>query len=330
VVVDSEGLFLAHDGSFWVSDEYGPYIYHFSPSGRMLNGIRPPNAFIPLRNGSESFSADSPPVYDPTLDPIPADNPTGRDDNQGFEGLTTNPEGTKLYVLMQSALNQEGGLKNKYSANARFLVYDITTPQPNLLAEHVVPEIHVTPSDPTSKVAHQSEIHYISETQFLIQARDSNAGRGQTSTESIYRHADVFDISNATDISKIPEYNTYTGAIATSDGVLFSNVTGAQYCQWLDFNVNSQLERFGVHNGGADDEGLLNEKWESLALAPVTPGKEDGEFYLFSLSDNDFVTQDGYLNFGRYRYADTSGYNFLNQALVFKVKLPTGSKPLVS
>ncbi|KAK4547037.1 hypothetical protein LTR36_001258 [Oleoguttula mirabilis] len=332
VVVDSEGLFLGHDGTFWVSDEYGPYVYHFSQTGRMLGAIRPPDAIIPLRNSSESFSADSPPIYAPELAPIPADNPTGRDDNQGFEGLTTNPEGTRLYTLLQSAINQEGGLKNKDSRNARFLVYDITTPQPTYLAEYIVPENHIDPSDASSKIAHQSEIHYISETQFLILARDSNAGRGQSSTQSLYRHVDVFDISNATDI-RGEDADCYTCAVASSTGTLDSNVTAAQYCQWLDFNVNAQLNRFGVHNGGAQDSGLLNEKWESIALVPVNVGGHrggaDDEYYLFSLSDNDFITQNGYLNHGRYRYADGSGYDLLNQALVFKVRLPSGSKPLV-
>jgi len=42
VVVDSEGLVLSHDGSFWVSDEYGPYIYHFTRQGKMVGAIRPP------------------------------------------------------------------------------------------------------------------------------------------------------------------------------------------------------------------------------------------------------------------------------------------------
>lgn len=333
VVVDSEGLFLGHDGTFYVSDEYGPYVYHFSALGRMIGAIRPPDAIIPLRNSSESFSADSPPVYAPELAPIPADNPTGRDDNQGFEGLTTNPAGTRLYTLLQSATNQEGGLKSKNSRYTRFLIYDITTPQPTYLSEYIVPENHVTPSDTTTKVAHQSEIHYISDTQFLILARDSGAGRGQTSTQSIYRHVDVFDISNATDI-KGADADCYTCAVASSTGNLDANVTAAEYCQWLDFNVNSQLNRFGVHNGGAQDSGLLNEKWESIALAPVnTLGYSGGsadEYYLFSLSDNDFITQNGYLNSGKYQYADASGYNLTNQALVFKVKLPSGSKPLVS
>lgn len=74
-------------------------------------------------------------------------------------------------------------------------------------------------------------------------------------------------------------------------------------------------------------EGLLNEKWESLALVPVDgrDGK-DGEFFLISLSDNDFITQNGSLNEGKFKYSDASGNNLLNQALVFNVKIPTDKK----
>jgi hypothetical protein len=60
--------------------------------------------------------------------------------------------------------------------------------------------------------------------------------------------------------------------------------------------VNSQLNRFGVHNGGEQDAWLLNEKWESLALLPVNldDSKEnEDEYFLFSFSDNDFITQNG-------------------------------------
>ncbi|KAK3723016.1 hypothetical protein LTR37_002162 [Vermiconidia calcicola] len=329
---DSEGLFLGRDGTFWVSDEYGPYVYHFDHTGEMIGAIRPPDAIIPRRNGSDSFSSDDAPIYDEDLLPIPEENPTGRNNNQGFEGLTTNPEGTTLYVLLQSATNQDGGLEDGANANTRFLVYDISVPQPTLEAEYVVTLPHVDPSDSDSDVAAQSEIHYISDTQFLVLARDSDAGRGQDETESMYRHIDIFDISEATNIKG--EADCYKCNIATKKGKLLSNVKAAEYCSWLDFNVNSQLRRFGVHNGGASNRGLLNEKWESIALVPVDPEAEHctggaQEYYLFSFSDNDFITQDGYMNSGRLQYQDESGYNLLNQALVFKVKLPGGAKPLL-
>jgi hypothetical protein len=52
ISVDSEGLVLNPDGSFWISDEYGPYIYHFDAFGTLITAIEPPAAYIPTRNGS--------------------------------------------------------------------------------------------------------------------------------------------------------------------------------------------------------------------------------------------------------------------------------------
>ena len=47
VAIDAKALVLLPDGTFFISDEYGPYIYRFSAKGRMLAAIRPPEAFIP-------------------------------------------------------------------------------------------------------------------------------------------------------------------------------------------------------------------------------------------------------------------------------------------
>ena len=102
ISIDAEGLVLGNDGSFWISDEYGPYIYRFDNRGKMVQAIRPPDALIPTRNGSErlvnvtmfindiltmiSFSANSPPTYNQNLTIKPADPTTGRQNNQGLEG----------------------------------------------------------------------------------------------------------------------------------------------------------------------------------------------------------------------------------------------------
>lgn len=262
----------------------------------------PPVAYIPYRNGSVSFSADSPPVYDPNRTVTPKDPTSGRDNNHGLEGLTITADGLTLYALMQSALNQEGGPNNPYRRQARLLEYDISNFVPVYKAEFVVTLPLFT--DPTAKafkatkVAAQSEIHSLGDGQFLILARDSNAGHGGASSTSVYRHADIFDISGssgATDI-KSPTNDAVNGSVAFETGMLDAGITAAEYCPFLDFNINSQLGRFGVHNGGPQDSGLLNEKWESLAMVPVD-GKEgkDGEWFLISLSDNDFITQDGEL-----------------------------------
>ena len=119
-----------------------------------------------------------------------------------------------------------------------------------------------------------------------------------------------------------------TCCIATDAGVLNSANTPATFCSFIDFNVNSQLNRFSVHNGGAQDASLLNEKWESIGIVIVDGlASDDNEWVVFSMSDNDFITQDGYLEGGASKYSDDSGFALDNQALVFKIHLPGHSRP---
>ncbi|KAI1855293.1 hypothetical protein JX265_006564 [Neoarthrinium moseri] len=332
IPIDCEGLAVNDDGSFWVSDEYGPYVYLFDHSGKMLTAIRPPDAIIPFRNGTESFSAASPPHYiDNGEGPLP--NPehpdTGRDNNHGFEGLSVSEDGKTLWVLLQAATVQEGGLEKQTQRYTRFLKYDISTPlKPVYKAEYIVPlPAYIDPTAKASKnpkIAAQSEVHALPNGQFLVLSRDGGAGHGQENSQSQYRNIDVFDISAATDIKAAGQgYDDEGGAVADTKGVLRQGVQAAEYCAFLDFNVNAQLGRFGLHNGGAQDAALLNEKWESIAVVPVDPRRPDGdEHFVFSLSDNDFITQNGFLNDGRFRYADSTGFNLDSQALVFKVKIP--------
>jgi hypothetical protein len=187
---------------------------------------------------------------------------------------------------------QDGGSKSSTRQNTRLLRYKVSKKNVSYDAEYAV----TLPLAPNGKVAGQSEIHYISETQLLVLARDGGAGHGQSSSQSTYRNADIIDFSKATNL-KGNKYDDFGGAIATKKGVLSADVTPALYCPWLSYNNNEQLGRFGVHNGGAQDASLLNEKWESFALAPVdskfeTKGDGD-EYYLISVSDNDFITQNG-------------------------------------
>ena len=64
------------------------------------------------------------------------------------------------------------------------------------------------------------------------------------------------------------------GSIASAAGVLKAGIKPATYCSWLDFNINSELNKFGVTNGGSTSPNgfpvNLNEKWEGLRLCPFT------------------------------------------------------------
>lgn len=260
----------------------------------MIQAIRTPDAIVPQRNGTDSFNAASPPIYSPNLKTVPEQPTSGRGNNQGLEALTRSPDGKYLYTMLQSATLQDGGSSSSTRRNTRFFTYRVKNNKPELKAEYAVQ----LPLLSNGKVASQSEIHYISKNQFLVLSRDSGSGHGQSSSQSIYRNADVIDISQATNI--IGQYDSFNGSIASRNGTLKSEIKPAEYCPWLSFNVNPQLNRFGVHNGGAQDAGLLNEKWESFALIEAADdddncdNKGDGkDYYMLSFSDNDFITQNG-------------------------------------
>lgn len=310
ISVDSEGLALdPHDGSFWVSDEYGPYVYKFDKNGKMQLAIQPPEAFLPRRNGTVSFNSDSAPIYAPEDTPSPEDTTSGRNNNQGFEALTISADGKTLYTMTQSSLDQEGGPKKRNRQPIRLLEYDIssvsTGGKPQYMHEYaaLLPKYCDYAKEATSKkayaVAGQSEMHQLPTGDFLVLARDSGFGNGQKNTRSVYRHADVISIDRdtATDL-KSDRYDAAGAAIASSDGVLNPDITPVQYCPFLDFNVNSELGRFDMQNGGKSGPSVLNEKWESLALVPAEPDaprgdNAHGEYFLFSFNDNDYMTQDG-------------------------------------
>ena len=265
--LDAEGLVLIPGGGFFISDEYGPYIYRFSKSGKLLSAIAPTDAYIPLRRGEISFSSNNPPLYNTSQIPDPKTPQAGRANNQGFEGLTLSPDGRTLSVALQSALVQDGGTSDSTRRYARMLTYDVTKPDlPKLMKEYVIPLPVFVNSKNATRVAGQSEIYAVTDTEYLILARDSGKGFGQgpKNTESVYRQIDVISTKHAKAIDK-KAFDRVNGTVAPG-GVLDDDIKPARYCPFLDFNVNSELGKFGLHNGGAEDGGLLNEKWESISV----------------------------------------------------------------
>lgn len=144
-----------------------------------------------------TLSASVPPLRHPAEVPIPEDTDSGRDNNQGFEGLTVSPDGKTLYALIQSSLDQEGGPKKQNRSPARLLAYDISGKTPRYIHEWVVmlPKYFDYTSDDADKaikVASQSEIHQLPTGDFLVLSRDSGFGHGLDQSLSVYRQADIF------------------------------------------------------------------------------------------------------------------------------------------
>ncbi|KAG8884668.1 hypothetical protein FRB98_002268 [Tulasnella sp. 332] len=291
--LDAEGLVLNSDGSFFVGDEYGAYLYKFNADGSLNYVIQPPPAVIPMLNGVVNFTSATSPD-------------TGRQTNKA------SPDGTKLYGMLQAALMQDSddGDSDNY---VRLFEWDVSLSPANLTGEWVVP----LPQTSKGKTITQNEIHYLDGSKFLVLTRD-DFGNGDTTTTSTYKSIDYFDITSATNIAG-SKYDATDDGVAPG-GDLHGKVIPAVYTPFLSMISSTQLSRFGLHNGGSINSTLIDGKWESLALAPALDPQNPDDYFLFTAADNDFITLDGVM--AGQSYSASYGSNVDNQFMVYLVTLP--------
>lgn len=288
LALDAEGIVRLSDGSWLISDEYGPSIYRFSSSGEFAGALPVAASVRPLRNGVTDYSSNNPTVGQPA--PSPANPTYGRQNNQGFEGLSVSPDGRTLFVALQSAARQDGGTGGTAATrdHIRLFTYDIgNLNEISLTGEYVV-KLPKFQQQGSTRVAAQSEVLALSDTQLLILPRDSN-GFAVGLEQSLLRRVDVIDIAGATNILGQP----YEGQIAPG-GVLNPAITPALYRPFLDINDSTELARFGLSNGNVAGLSNLSEKWEGLALLPALDPERPDDWFLFIANDNDFATTDGF------------------------------------
>jgi hypothetical protein len=320
ISIDTESLARSPDGGFFIGDEYGPYVYRFSATGRLVGAIRPPEAFIPKRKGRINFSSNNPGAG--ASAPEPPDPDSGRQNNQGFEGLSLTPGGRFLVVALQSATRQDGGSAPEARRYTRLLYYDIADlERPRLVREHVVPLPVFANAEGKPRVAAQSELLALDETHFLLLCRDSGNGYGTNGAASRYRIVELLDTSEATNIAG-SQYDD--AAPVTPGGKLAAGIVPAALTPFIDLNDNAQLGKFGLHNGVPNDRNNLSEKWEGMALVPALDPANPRDFLLFITNDNDFITQNGYQVGAEYR--DASGVDVDTMLLVYRITLPEQTK----
>jgi hypothetical protein len=316
VALDNEAIVRLPDGSMFISDEYGPYIYHFSADGKLIAATQPPKALLPMRKGALNFASNNPGPGAST--PDPKDPETGRQNNQGLEGMAITPDGKYLIAVLQSATRQDGGDSGATRQNTRAMVYDAADPAHlKLVHEYVVPLPVFKDAKGKTLVAAQSEIVALSDKAFLMLARDSNNGFGLKGDTSLYRAINVVDLSAATDIAG----SEFDGDKPVAPkGVLDPSVMPATLTSLIDLNDSKELARFGLHNGAPNDRNNLSEKWEAMSLASALDPSKPDDYFLFVANDNDFLTQDGFQVGSAYKAENDANVDTMFQ--VFRVTLP--------
>jgi hypothetical protein len=112
---DLESFRQVGDGSFWVGDEFGPFLLHFGKTGELLEApIALPNL---LQIGKSDFvkSPDNPEFV--SLPNQAREQAANLGGSRGFEGTALNASGTKLYPML------EGSIKGDPKKN-RLLIHE--------------------------------------------------------------------------------------------------------------------------------------------------------------------------------------------------------------
>jgi hypothetical protein len=301
---DPEGLVALPDGSFWVSDEYGPFITHFTAQGREIARLSP------YKTGPEALPAEL----------------KNRVPNRGMEGLTITPDGKTLVGMMQSGLQQKDlpvGADGKQNTPTRIVTYNLYT--------HQTHEYLFLLDEPASLKTANSEITALSDNTFLIDERDS----GFPSATG-YKKLWEVNLEGATDVgpqAKIPgdTYNGEAGGLLIGGKTIEANLWGLKTAEakttleadhikpvtstlYLDMDalltqlnptdaffdhdkiegvsaleggkriVISNDNDFGISGAEAAPAGSLN-KWKLIPkIQPSTHKQDDGEYLEINMS----------------------------------------------
>jgi hypothetical protein len=319
LTLDTEGLILdprpGKQGSGWVGDEYGAYIYHFNSAKQIDGVVKLPEALVPhAPAGTVNFAADPP--------------ANGRRINQGMEGIALSPDGKQLFALLQSATIQDSGSGNQGRSNTRLLVYDVsaTDTPTDPVKQYVIqlPRIDDNGGTPAvNRTGAQSAIIGLNDRQLLILSRDGN-GRG-ASGAPVFKSILLADLSNATDIDG--RFDAEGNGVAPG-GVLNASVKPISWTEALnmlgklDLSI-TELEQFGLNlNAGPGDLNTLSEKWEALALVSALDPTAPNDYFLFIGNDNDFQSGTGmYLDAAGVLQPYNAGLENDTMVLAFRVQI---------
>ncbi len=254
---DMESIVVAPDGTFWLSDEYRPAIYHFDADGVLINRFIPQGTAVAAGEEVGTFGTETlPAVY------------AQRRANRGFEGMALNTDNGKLYAFIQSPIdnpdisnsqaNEQGLRSDQNSRNSqvlRILEFDPVTGQPT--GEYIY---FLEGSSGVDKIG---DAVYAGDGKFYVIERDS--GTDPDSKKFIFE----VDLTGATNIigTKISSANGIDNALEgkTADDLAEMGIQAVNKTKVLN------LPSIGY---------LAGDKPEGLALLP------DGS--LAVINDNDF------------------------------------------
>ena len=180
--LDPEGLAALNDGSFWVSDEYGPHLVHYDADGVEIGRINP-FANDARNNIMSNVMSNGKPLL------LPAEF-INRRANRGMESLTITPDQSTLVGVMESSMDNPDK-SGRGSSLTRIIAINLLTGQISQYLYRLNSAQHVV-----------SGITAINEHEFYVLEHDR---KFPMQDKSAQKHIYKIDRSTATDITAIRE-----------------------------------------------------------------------------------------------------------------------------
>ena len=169
--LDSEGLVALKDGTFWVSDEYGPHIVHFNADGIEIDRI---NAYEADERRKSGY-----------LLPLEFAN---RRQNRGMEGLSITPDQKTLVGIMQSTMSNPDSSASK-SDLVRIVMINLEN---KAISQYLYRQENIGHSNTAIVALNQHE--------FLVAERDDDFYKDNPQA---FKRVYKIDLSAATDVEQI-------------------------------------------------------------------------------------------------------------------------------
>lgn len=198
--LDGEGLVALKDGTFWVSDEYGPHIVHFDEKGVEIGRI---NAF----ENDKRVKLHLPAVF------------KHRRPNRGMEGLAITPDENTLVGIMQSTMRNPNKAAQKGDITRIVSI--------NLSTSKIEQYLYRQEKQQNSN----SEIASLTANQFLVIERDGSflLGGPKKANPKAQKQVYRIDLSTGTPLSSIALSASITRD--ASYGLMINELTLEQYVE---------------------------------------------------------------------------------------------------
>lgn len=214
--LDGEGLVALRDGTFWVSDEYGPHMVHFDAGGKEIERINP-------------FQGDS---RNKAGRRLPAE--LGRRwPNRGMEGLAITPDEKTLVGIMQSGLdNPSSAARNTDLTRIVTINVDTGATQQYLYRQEANGHSNSELSALTAST------YLVLERDQKFFGRDGDTGTG-TGAGKVFKRLYKIDLAGATNVDRSNTTLIDSQAAITDGGDLGLLVDGKTLEQYIKDNGNA-------------------------------------------------------------------------------------------